>query len=171
MCVCACRYASKYEEEFQSHLSKFTTAIWELLKASGTSASVPKFDAVTTISMRFLASLASKQVHFEIFNNDGLLREIIELVVVPNITMRADEEEMFEDNPTEYIQRDMEVRRRQWGSHHADDQRRYDCRKADTSRAALRLMQGSDQDTRRRCSCDLVRALCQNFDDKVSRAS
>lgn len=43
------------------------------------------------------------------FNNETLLREIVELVVVPNITMREDEEEMFEDNATEYIQRDMEV--------------------------------------------------------------
>jgi hypothetical protein len=31
--------------------------------------------------------------------------------VVPNIRMREDEEFLFEDNPTEYIQRDMEVRR------------------------------------------------------------
>ena len=28
--------------------------------------------------------------------------------------------------------------------------------------------QGSDQDTRRRCACDLVRALCQQFDEAVT---
>ena len=38
------------------------------------------------------------------------LRQIVEAIVVPNVTMREDEEFLFEDNPTEYIQRDMEVR-------------------------------------------------------------
>lgn len=37
------------------------------------------------------------------------LRQIVEAIVVPNVTMREDEEFLFEDNPTEYIQRDMEV--------------------------------------------------------------
>ena len=27
---------------------------------------------------------------------------------------------------------------------------------------------GSDQDTRRRCSCDLIRALCQQFDETIT---
>lgn len=29
-------YATKYEEEFQPHLPNFATAVWDLLKASGT---------------------------------------------------------------------------------------------------------------------------------------
>lgn len=60
--LCPCSYADKYDEEFQPHLPSFTTAIWDLLKSSGTSGAKPKYDAVTNISMRFLASLASKQV-------------------------------------------------------------------------------------------------------------
>eukprot|EP00624_Nannochloropsis_granulata_P000776 evm.model.NODE_13239_length_6809_cov_22.316198.1 len=128
-------YATKYEEEFQPHLNTFATAVWELLKASGTTASQPKFDGLMTVSMRFLASLAGKQMHFALFNNPTLLRQIVEAIVVPNLTMREEEEYLFEDNPTEYIQRDME---------------------------------GSDQDTRRRCACDLVRALCGQFDEVVT---
>ncbi len=103
-------YATKYEEEFAPHLNTFATAVWDLLKASGTSAAVPKFDGLMTVSMRFLASLASKQMHFALFNNPTLLRQIVEAIVVPNVTMREDEEYLFEDNPTEYIQRDMEGR-------------------------------------------------------------
>ena len=128
-------YATKYEEEFQPHLNTFATAVWELLKASGTSAAQPKFDGLVTVSMRFLASLAGKQMHFALFNNPTLLRQIVEAIVVPNVTMREEEEYLFEDNPTEYIQRDME---------------------------------GSDQDTRRRCACELVRALCGQFDEVVT---
>jgi len=128
-------YATKYEEEFQPHLNTFATAVWELLKASGTTASQPKFDGLVTVSMRFLASLAGKRMHFALFNNTTLLRQIVEAIVVPNLTMREEDEYLFEDNPTEYIQRDME---------------------------------GSDQDTRRRCACDLVRALCGQFDEVVT---
>lgn len=99
-------YATKYEEEFQRFLPTFATAVWELLKASGThdyssmythihaprgsvikswhlshgpkpkptgtSWAVPKYDALVTVSMRFLASLASKRMHFELFNNPTL---------------------------------------------------------------------------------------------------
>jgi exportin-2 (importin alpha re-exporter) len=50
-------------------------------------------------------------MHFETFKDPALLREIIETIVVPNIMMRDDDEEVLDDDPTEYIQRDMEVRR------------------------------------------------------------
>jgi exportin-2 (importin alpha re-exporter) len=123
----------------------FATAVWELLKASGTTARQPKYDHLVTTSLRFLTSLVQKKMHFELFNNPALLRQvleshqsseasrlvyithlmhthprthsyvpthtqIVEAIVVPNVTMREDDEELFEDNPTEYIQRDMEVR-------------------------------------------------------------
>ena len=46
-------YATKYEEEFQPYLQVFATAVWELLKASGTSAAIPKYDELITTSMRY----------------------------------------------------------------------------------------------------------------------
>ena len=60
-----------------------------------------------------MTSLVSKAIHYGLFNNPGLLRQIVEAIVVPNLMIRGDEEYLFEDNPTEYIQRDLEVRR--WG--------------------------------------------------------
>lgn len=96
--------------------------------------------------------------------------------MVPNVTMREDEEFLFEDNPTEYIQRDMEVR-------DGRDERWIGGNPSRASKRAQRMVgrsvavsphthtqypQGSDQDTRRRCACDLVRALCQQFDESVT---
>lgn len=39
---------------------------------AGTSWAVPKYDALVTVSMRFLASLASKRMHYDLFNNPTL---------------------------------------------------------------------------------------------------
>lgn len=69
-------YATKYEEEFQPYLQTFALAVWDLLKASGTSAAVPKFDALMIVSMKFLASLASKKMHYDLFKDPGLLRQV-----------------------------------------------------------------------------------------------
>lgn len=79
--------------------------------------------------------------------------------------MRDDEEYLFEDNPSEYIQRDMEVSKKGVPN------------MSFPPSSILLLLpppssfffsQGSDQDTRRRCSCDLIRALCQQFDEVVT---
>lgn len=104
-------YADKYEEEFNPYLEGFATAVWELLQSSGTTALKFKYDPLITTSMKFLTSLVSKQMYIQLFNNPTLLRQIIETIVVPNIIMREKEEELFEDNPHDYIQMDMEVGR------------------------------------------------------------
>lgn len=102
------------------------------------------------------------------------LRQIVEAIVVPNITMREDEEFLFEDNPTEYIQRDMEVRLSVpllWCACDSCCPGReplYPFFPVLTSPSNANHLQGSDQDTRRRCACDLVRALCQQFDEAVT---
>jgi exportin-2 (importin alpha re-exporter) len=66
---------------------------------------------------------------------EGTLRAICEKVILPNIVLRDSDEEMFDDNPVEFIRRDIE---------------------------------GSDNDTRRRMACDLVRGLCRHFNARVT---
>ena len=74
-------------------------------------------------------------MHAAMFQDEATLRQIVQAIVVPNLQLRESDEELFEDNPEEYVQRDME---------------------------------GSDSDTRRQCACDLVRALCKNFDAQTT---
>ena len=57
-------------------------------------------------------------------------------MVVPNLSARPEDEEVFESNPVEYIRRDAE---------------------------------GSDSDTRRRASADLVRSLVERFPSEVTQ--
>ena len=56
-------------------------------------------------------------------------------VVLPNMKLRDEDEEMFCDSPSEYIQMDIE---------------------------------GSDQETRRRTACELVKGLCKNYEQLVT---
>jgi exportin-2 (importin alpha re-exporter) len=125
-------YATKYEEEFAPYLPQFTKCIWELLLQVGAQ---PKYDILATSAIKFLTSVSSKQMNTGLFTDD-VLREIVEHIVVKNLTATEADEELFEDNPTDYIRKDME---------------------------------GTDQDTRRRSACELVRGLLKFFNVKVSQ--
>ena len=46
--------------------------IYTITNPIGTSWAVPKYDALVTVSMRFLASLAAKRMHYDLFNNPTL---------------------------------------------------------------------------------------------------
>ena len=43
-----------------------------------------------------------------LFGNQESLEQIVQQIVVPNLRLREADEELFEDNPQEWIQRDME---------------------------------------------------------------
>jgi exportin-2 (importin alpha re-exporter) len=125
-------YATKYEEEFAPYLPEFTKVIWQLLLGVGAE---PKYDILATSAIKFLTTVSSKHANIGLFTDD-ILREIIEHIVVRNLTATENDEELFEDNPTDYIRKDME---------------------------------GSDQDTRRRSACELVRGLLKFFNAKTSQ--
>lgn len=127
-------YASKYEEEFMPYLPQFTQVIWKLLTNAGPQ---PKYDSLTINGIKFLTSVCSKQMNTPLFT-DPVLRDIVEQIVVRNVTATESDEEMFECNPTEYIRKDIE---------------------------------GSDQDTRRRCASELIRSLLKFFDVQISQLS
>ena len=125
-------YVSKYEDEFSSHLPTFTQLIWQVLLKSS---AYPKHDIIVTNGLKYLTSVCSKQMYSNLFSPEILL-QIVEQVILPNITATDLDEELFEDNPMDYIQKDME---------------------------------GSDQDTRKRCACDLTRGLLKFFAAPVSQ--
>lgn len=47
-------------------------------------------------------------MHYELFKDANTLKSICEKIVIPNMEFRDSDEEIFEDNPTEYIRRDIE---------------------------------------------------------------
>ncbi|XP_041358734.1 exportin-2-like [Gigantopelta aegis] len=98
-------YAQKYDEEFSPHLPQFVTAIWGLLTSTGQQV---KYDLLVSNAIQFLASVAERPSYKSLFEDPSTLASICEKVIVPNIQLRAADEELFEDNPEEYIRRDIE---------------------------------------------------------------
>jgi len=125
-------YATKYEEEFAPYLPNMTKIVWELL------VSVPgqaKYDPLATNAIQFLVSVCSKDMNKGLFTED-VVKQIVEQIVVKNLKATDLDEELFEENPSDYIRKDVE---------------------------------GSDQNTRRRCAMELVRSLLKLFSEPVTR--
>ncbi|KAE8910914.1 Exportin-2 [Phytophthora fragariae] len=98
-------YAEKYDEEFKPFLQKFTEVIWNLL--AHRIALYPKHDELAAKCMKFLTSVASRSFHRALFESPQVLTELCGIVVT-NLQLRSSDEELFEDNPMDYIRRDIE---------------------------------------------------------------
>jgi len=98
-------YASKYEEEFQPYMQTFVTAVWNLLLTTGPET---KYDLLVSNAIQFLASVADRPHYKALFEDSNVLGSICEKVIVPNMEMRECDVELFEDNPEEFIRRDLE---------------------------------------------------------------
>lgn len=53
-------------------------------------------DIVATTCIKFLTLVVGKQIHKDLFGSEATLTEIIQKIAIPNITMRAADEELFE---------------------------------------------------------------------------
>jgi len=63
---------------------------------------------MVTQAVRFLSSVVSKKLHAKLFEAPAVLQALCTSVVLPNMALREAEEEVFEDNPSDYIVRDIE---------------------------------------------------------------
>ena len=146
ICENVSMYAIKYGEEFHPHLASFVAAVWQLLTSTGLqvgfTSPLPnltyfqcKYDLLVSTALGFLGSVAEQTGNNSLFSDGNALKTICEQVILPNVGYRQEDEELFEDNPEEWIRRDLE---------------------------------GSDQATRRRASCDLIRSLSRNFEQQIT---
>nr|ASF90178.1 hypothetical protein SPAR07607 [Bartheletia paradoxa] len=95
-------YAKRYEEEF-TQLPAFVSAIWELLLNPNTD------ELLASRAMRFLAVVVKMKSQQHLFASPETLERMCEKIILPNMAIREHEEEMFEDDPAEYIRRDLEA--------------------------------------------------------------
>ncbi|KFM61402.1 Exportin-2, partial [Stegodyphus mimosarum] len=98
-------YAQKYDEEFADYLPNFVTAVWSLLTTTGQQI---KYDLLVSNAIHFLSSVAERSNYKHLFEASDVLSSICEKVIIPNMEFRDSDEELFEDNPEEYIRRDIE---------------------------------------------------------------
>ncbi|GJJ67857.1 exportin-2 (importin alpha re-exporter) [Entomortierella parvispora] len=125
-------YSKRYEEDFGEALPTFIQTSWTLLTTLGLER---RNDMLVSKAMAFLTSVVKSGRHKDIFNSNEVLSQLCEKIVLPNMGLRELDEELFEDEPIEYIRRDLE---------------------------------GSDSETRRRASSELVRGLLDQFPTEVT---
>ena len=98
-------FVQKYEDAFGDHVSRFVETSWNLLTATDTET---KNDILVSKALQFLTSVTSIQQHAQNFNDEATLNQVIERVILPNVTLRESDVELFEDEPIEFIRRDLE---------------------------------------------------------------
>ncbi|KAF9346193.1 importin-alpha export receptor, partial [Mortierella sp. NVP85] len=97
-------YSKRYEEDFTS-LPDFIQTSWTLLTSLGLE---QKNDTLVSKAMSFLTSVVKNGRHREMFSSNDVLSQLCEKIVLPNMGLRESDEELFEDEPIEYIRRDLE---------------------------------------------------------------
>ena len=105
ICEIVAMFAQKYDEDFETYLQNFVQSIWTLLVTTDTK---PKHDLLVSGALEFLASVCERPTYKELFADESTLTSICEKVIVPNMYFRQADEELFEDNPEEYVRRDLE---------------------------------------------------------------
>eukprot|EP00049_Salpingoeca_infusionum_P007297 m.118464 g.118464 ORF g.118464 m.118464 type:complete len:939 (-) comp13655_c0_seq2:4264-7080(-) len=105
VCQVLCLYARKYDDDCGEYVGGFVEQIWQLLTTTGSDF---KFDQLVSNALSFLTVVASHSAHKELFADPDTLKQIFEMVIIPNMILRDSDGEMFEDDPEEFIRRDME---------------------------------------------------------------
>ena len=95
----------KYDADCKEHIPRLFEAAYNLLL---TTSMVAKNDILVSRGLEFLATVVSKSDMSQQFSDEAVLKKICHEVVVPNVEFRAADEEVFEDNPEEFIRRDIE---------------------------------------------------------------
>ncbi|ORZ08645.1 Cse1-domain-containing protein [Absidia repens] len=93
-------YTQKYVEDFPQ-LSEFLPIIFDLIT---TASQDPKHDTMVCKALGVLTSVSKVDSQVAVFSSDDTISKL----ALPNITMRTSDEELYEDNPIEYIRRDLE---------------------------------------------------------------
>lgn len=104
ICEALTLFSTKYDEDFSAYCERFITSVWNLLSTIGLE---KKYDLLVSKALSFLTAVASSK-HAHAFNSEEILGQIVEKVILPNVTLRESDIEMFEDEPIEFIRRDLE---------------------------------------------------------------
>ena len=98
-------YVQKYYDAFGASAAQFIGSSWNLLTT--VSADV-KNDILVSKALHFLTAITRIRQEAEAFKDAGTLNQVVEKVILPNVSLRESDIEMFEDEPIEFIRRDLE---------------------------------------------------------------
>ena len=86
-------------------MARFVESSWNFLTTVG---SETKYDIVVSKALQFLTSVTRIKKHAEVFKDENTTSQVIEKAILPNLALRDSDTELFEDEPIEFIRRDLE---------------------------------------------------------------
>ena len=98
-------YVGKYYDDFSRHVTSFVESSWNLLTTTGPEA---KNDILVSKALLFLTSIGGIAEQAQTFSESTVQTQIVERVILPNVALRDSDIEIFEDEPIEFIRRDLE---------------------------------------------------------------
>ena len=98
-------YVQKYYDAFGPSAKQFIGSSWNLLTTVNADV---KNDLLVSKALHFLTAITRNRQEAEVFNNEETLSQVVEKVILPNVSLRDSDIEMFEDEPIEFIRRDLE---------------------------------------------------------------
>jgi exportin-2 (importin alpha re-exporter) len=98
-------YIQKYDDAFSAYAEQHITSCWNFLTSVGPQT---KYDILVSRALHFLTAVASVPHHAQAFGDENVIQQVIQSVILPNIALRDSDEELFEDEPIEFIRRDLE---------------------------------------------------------------
>ena len=109
MLGCVALYAENYPDEFLPFQPTLSGDVWALLTTLPPEKMLcANMDGLVPAAMRLLASVMEQPSTAGQFSAEPLLRALMARIVLPNITLRAGDLELLEDNPADFIRSDME---------------------------------------------------------------
>ncbi|XGW32073.1 hypothetical protein V3C99_010336 [Haemonchus contortus] len=98
-------YAQRFEEEINPFMQNIIQAVWQLVVQTGNET---RFDGMVCAALEFLSIICQKNHYESYFVGEGVLQTIAQDVCVKNLHLRQEDLEMFEDEPIEYMKKDIE---------------------------------------------------------------
>lgn len=98
-------FVQKFMDDFKPHVDGFVQSSWAFLATIGQET---KYDILVSRALNFLTSIVSIPEQAAVFQDETTLSQIIEKVILPSVSLRESDEELFEDEPIEFIRRDLE---------------------------------------------------------------
>ena len=98
-------WVMKYDEDFNTHVGQFVGSSWNLLTTVGLEV---KYDILVSKALQFLTATTRSIEHAQAFSEESTLSQVLERVILPNMTLRESDMELFEDEPIQFIRRDLE---------------------------------------------------------------
>ncbi|RKP38845.1 Cse1-domain-containing protein [Dimargaris cristalligena] len=106
ICEIISLYTNRAEEPFAPILPKFVETVWNMLTQLGLQ---PKYDILASKAIGFLTTVVYQPGNRELFANQDTMKLICEKIILPNMTLRENDEELFEDEPLQYVVHDLEA--------------------------------------------------------------